>query len=275
MCVSVMVIVLTGRVPRSVDVEVACDLVDACVPGDTVHVSGVVKAVNADVAAGRSSSQARNLFLLYIDAHSIATTKVSRAGGVDTKQFSEKELRMIRAVATHADPFALVVASLCPGIFGMDAVKAALALGLFGGSQPSDHGDAVVAVEKPASAAGDDSSADAAASHSAAPSSGGSLDRFRVGVRPDPHILVVGDPGLGKSQMLRAVAGLSPRGVYVCGNTASSSGLTVVCCVLDSMPDKRCTLTCDCSDHDSRPGHGRLWARGRRTCLVRSGNLLH
>jgi len=46
-------------------------------------------------------------------------------------------------------------------------------------------------------------------------------------VRADPHILVVGDPGLGKSQMLRAVAALAPRGVYVSGNTTSATGLTV------------------------------------------------
>eukprot|EP00966_Prymnesium_polylepis_P059640 1382925-Prymnesium_polylepis.1 len=32
---------------------------------------------------------------------------------------------------------------------------------------------------------------------------------------------------MGKSQMLTATAALAPRGVYVCGNTTSSSGLTV------------------------------------------------
>ena len=48
-----------------------------------------------------------------------------------------------------------------------------------------------------------------------------------VGKRSDIHVLVVGDPGMGKSQMLTAAAALAPRGVYVCGNTTSSSGLTV------------------------------------------------
>lgn len=41
------------------------------------------------------------------------------------------------------------------------------------------------------------------------------------------HMLMVGDPGLGKSQLLRAASALSTRGVFVCGNTASGSGLTV------------------------------------------------
>ncbi|KAK9510017.1 hypothetical protein O3M35_004892 [Rhynocoris fuscipes] len=48
-----------------------------------------------------------------------------------------------------------------------------------------------------------------------------------VGRRPNIHVLIVGDPGLGKSHMLHACASVAPRGVYVCGNTTSSSGLTV------------------------------------------------
>ncbi|XP_049817342.1 DNA helicase MCM8-like isoform X2 [Aethina tumida] len=45
--------------------------------------------------------------------------------------------------------------------------------------------------------------------------------------RAESHILMVGDPGLGKSQMLQACTNVAPRGVYVCGNTSTSSGLTV------------------------------------------------
>ncbi|GJQ86750.1 hypothetical protein Trydic_g5549 [Trypoxylus dichotomus] len=45
--------------------------------------------------------------------------------------------------------------------------------------------------------------------------------------RSNCHVLIVGDPGLGKSQLLKACSNLSPRGVYVCGNTSTGSGLTV------------------------------------------------
>ncbi|VEL13842.1 unnamed protein product [Protopolystoma xenopodis] len=38
---------------------------------------------------------------------------------------------------------------------------------------------------------------------------------------------VTGDPGIGKSQLLRAVTSIAPRSVYVCGNSATSAGLTV------------------------------------------------
>ena len=39
--------------------------------------------------------------------------------------------------------------------------------------------------------------------------------------------MVVGDPGLGKSQMLTRCATLAPRGVFVTGNSTTTSGLTV------------------------------------------------
>lgn len=48
-----------------------------------------------------------------------------------------------------------------------------------------------------------------------------------LGMRGDIHVLIVGDPGLGKSQLLQSLASISPRGVYLCGSYASESGLTV------------------------------------------------
>jgi DNA helicase MCM8 len=40
-------------------------------------------------------------------------------------------------------------------------------------------------------------------------------------------MLVVGDPGMGKSQMLLAATQIAARSVYVGGNTSSTTGLTV------------------------------------------------
>lgn len=39
--------------------------------------------------------------------------------------------------------------------------------------------------------------------------------------------IIAGDPGLGKSQLLQASASVAPRGIYVCGNTTTTAGLTV------------------------------------------------
>jgi DNA helicase MCM8 len=49
-------------------------------------------------------------------------------------------------------------------------------------------------------------------------------------MRPDIHVLMIGDPGLGKSQMLKHVITVSPRGVYVCGSSTTNAGLTATIC---------------------------------------------
>eukprot|EP00873_Tetraselmis_striata_P017353 jgi/Tetstr1/437617/TSEL_026284.t1 len=48
-----------------------------------------------------------------------------------------------------------------------------------------------------------------------------------VPTRGDIHVLLVGDPGQGKSQMLQATAAAAPRGLYVSANTSTNAGLTV------------------------------------------------
>lgn len=44
--------------------------------------------------------------------------------------------------------------------------------------------------------------------------------------RGDMHILLIGDPGTGKSQILKYVSGLTPKAVYVSGKGTTSAGLT-------------------------------------------------
>lgn len=48
----------------------------------------------------------------------------------------------------------------------------------------------------------------------------------RGGKRGDSHILLMGDPGCGKSTFLQAVDDLAPRSTYASGKGASASGLT-------------------------------------------------
>lgn len=202
----------SGRVPRTVEVELTHDLVDSCVPGDTVTISGVVKAESVEEhTAGRPASKAnKTIWVLYVDANSVAVDKNARSAseggvgadpgapvGVNSRMaaetdvhFSPNELEAIRAIHSEPDLFKLVVNSLSPGIFGHELVKAGLALTLFGGTPRVVMGR------------------------------GGRK-------RSDPHMLIVGDPGMGKSQMLNYLSMVAPRGVYVCGNTTSSTGLTV------------------------------------------------
>jgi len=97
----------------------------------------------------------------------------------------------IQRIQEEPELLRALVNSVCPAIFGHELVKTGLLLGLVGGCQRYVN------------------------------------DPNRIAVRGDPHVLVVGDPGLGKSQMLQAISSIAPRGVYVCGNTTTTAGLTV------------------------------------------------
>ncbi|WP_258393242.1 minichromosome maintenance protein MCM [Nanobdella aerobiophila] len=54
----------------------------------------------------------------------------------------------------------------------------------------------------------------------------GGKRRSGVDERKNLHILLVGDPGVGKSKLLRYIASIAPKSKYVVGITASSVGLT-------------------------------------------------
>ncbi|MHC1593505.1 MAG: minichromosome maintenance protein MCM [Methermicoccaceae archaeon] len=60
-------------------------------------------------------------------------------------------------------------------------------------------------------------------------------------IRGDIHILLVGDPGIAKSQLLRYVVRLAPRGIYTSGKSTTSAGLTATA-VKDEFGDGRWTL---------------------------------
>ncbi|CAB3979134.1 DNA helicase MCM8-like [Paramuricea clavata] len=183
----------TGRIPRTVECELTSDLVDSAVPGDVVKICGIVKV--SDAEENKSRSKEKSMFLLYIFANSVENCKESQKasdnGSEIVTEFTLKELYAVQEIQAEKNLFQLIVGSVCPSIYGHELVKAGLVLGLFGGCQHYEN------------------------------------DKNSIPVRGNPHVLVVGDPGLGKSQMLQAVSNLAPRGVYVCGNTTSAAGLTV------------------------------------------------
>ncbi|HJJ31628.1 MAG TPA: minichromosome maintenance protein MCM [Methanocorpusculum sp.] len=116
---------------------------------------------------------------------------------------SEEDEAVIKDMATDPAIYGKIARSIAPTIYGNDDVKEAIALQLFGG----------IAKEMP---------------------DGSTL-------RGDIHVLLVGDPGIAKSQLLRYVIKLAPRGVYTSGKSASSAGLTAAA-VKDDMEGGRWTL---------------------------------
>eukprot|EP00210_Caulerpa_lentillifera_P002909 g2777.t1 len=192
-----------GAVPRTIDVELRDDLINKCRSGDTVTVTGIVKVLNTntDRDAGANGGPPRDLFLLYLDAISIRNANDELESGDPFQdstlnkgltEFSKKDLDFISEFYQYCngDQLKQLVHAFCPAICGNEVIKAGTLLALVGGvSKQADGTD-------------------------------------RVPVRGDIHVLLVGDPGMGKSELLKSAATIAPRGVYVCGNTSSATGLT-------------------------------------------------
>ena len=94
----------------------------------------------------------------------------------------------IKALVASPDFTKKIVASIAPTIYGYDIIKEAIILQLIGGNLKIMP------------------------------------DGSRL--RGEFHILLVGDPGVAKSQLLRYVVNLSPRGVYATGGSSTGVGLT-------------------------------------------------
>ncbi len=183
-----------GEQPQTLDVDVTDDLTGTVSPGDRVIVNGILRSVQR-VNHGNKTT----LFDIYIEANSIE---------IGEKEFeevaiSEKEEKIILELSKDPEIYDKISQSIAPSIYGMQDVKTAISLVLFGG----------IAKEMP--------------------------DGSRL--RGDIHMLLVGDPGIAKSQVLRYVIKLSPRGIYTSGKSSTSAGLTATA-VKDEFGDGRWTL---------------------------------
>ncbi|GAA0234092.1 minichromosome maintenance protein MCM [Halobaculum roseum] len=101
---------------------------------------------------------------------------------------TDEDKQEILELSTHDDIYEEMVASVAPSIYGYDQEKLSMILQLFSG----------VTKHLP--------------------------DGSRI--RGDLHMLLIGDPGTGKSQMLSYIRNIAPRSVYTSGKGSSSAGLT-------------------------------------------------
>jgi len=103
-------------------------------------------------------------------------------------EITEEDEKKIKSLA--ADPLIRrkIISSIAPAIYGLWDIKEAIALQLFGGVPRI------------------------------AP------DGTRL--RGDIHILLIGDPGTAKSQLLQFVARIAPRAIYTTGRGSTAAGLT-------------------------------------------------
>lgn len=65
--------VLTVVAVPQIEVELCEDLVDSCIPGNVVTISGVVKSINSEIHGGRygKRAQSNSLYILYLSANAV------------------------------------------------------------------------------------------------------------------------------------------------------------------------------------------------------------
>lgn len=101
---------------------------------------------------------------------------------------SPEEEQAIKDLSEDPDVLNKLVGSLAPSIYGHDRIKEAMMLQLLGGVKKT-RSDGVI-------------------------------------TRGDLHVLLVGDPGAGKSQLLKRATKVAPKSRFVSGKGASGAGLT-------------------------------------------------
>ncbi len=101
---------------------------------------------------------------------------------------NDEDIKEILELAADPKVFKRLAQSIAPSIYGFDGIKEAVLLQIFGGVKKTK-------------------------------SDGGQS-------RGDIHILLVGDPGVAKSVMLKFVSTIAPKGRYVSGKAATAAGLT-------------------------------------------------
>jgi len=229
-----------GCLPRSMDVIMRGVLIDKCHSGDKVHLSGTLAVVpdvtplmargevpkvimREQMTANRSEMDARTqvrgmkglgvkdlacrtTFIVTgvqlknehdrdrneEDDQDDAIEETNCHRGLDSfcfKELSSQLQRQFIEISQHPNCLDILIANFLPRVYANDNIKKGLLLMLVGG------------IEKT-----------------------GEKDNLRM--RGDINLAIVGDPGTGKSMILRELCSFVPRSVYASGKMATAAGLT-------------------------------------------------
>lgn len=103
-------------------------------------------------------------------------------------EITDEEKELIEELGKDPKIYQKLINSIAPSIFGYDKIKESLILQLVGGLR-KERADGTI-------------------------------------TRGDMHVLLIGDPGAGKSQLLKRLTKVAPKGRYVSGKGVSGAGLT-------------------------------------------------
>ncbi|RKP18631.1 MCM-domain-containing protein [Rozella allomycis CSF55] len=192
-----------GQTPHTVTLMVYDSLVDVVRPGDRIEITGMYRS--APVRVNPRMRTMKSIFRTYLDVLHIKKRLNNRMKLIqeemttsdyltihEEEMIQEKERveEIVNEIKQIPNLYETLSESLAPSIWGLEDIKKGLLLQLFGGTSKlfQRNGNS----------------------------------RFRG----DIHILLAGDPGVSKSQLLQYVHKLAPRGMYTSGKGSSAVGLT-------------------------------------------------
>jgi DNA replication licensing factor MCM4 len=205
-----------GQTPASAVTFCFDDLVDKCQPGDKVEITGILRA--QPVRVNPKVTKLKSIYKTYVDViHFRSVTGMESSKGKEgASKITKDRIQQLHMLSQRPDIYEQLTKSLAPSIWELDNVKKGVLCMLFGGnhrrvkkgndrSRDSDSDD-------------EDSVIDA--------NSKGQDEDTKLNKRGDINILLCGDPGTAKSQLLSYVHKLSSRGIYTSGKGSSAVGLT-------------------------------------------------
>jgi len=177
-----------GEMPRHMQLFVDRSLVEKAVPGNRVTVIGVY-SIRKMAKIGRGGEKgAVGVRLPYLRVVGLQVETEGSGRTSSNLTFTQEDEESFRRLAAQPGVYDTIAKSIAPSIFGSDDIKKSIACLLFGGSRK----------------------------------------RLPDGLtrRGDINVLLLGDPGTAKSQLLKFVERVSPVAVYTSGKGSSAAGLT-------------------------------------------------
>merc|ERR1719446_412257 len=177
-----------GEMPRHMSCFVDRSLTERAVPGNRVTVIGVysIRKMAKIGRGGEKGAVGVRMPYLRVVGLQVETEGAGRTSSNLT--FTQEDEESFRRLASKPGVHEAIAKSIAPSIFGSADIKKAIACLLFGGSRK----------------------------------------RLPDGLtrRGDINVLLLGDPGTAKSQLLKFVERVSPVSVYTSGKGSSAAGLT-------------------------------------------------
>jgi len=176
-----------GQLPYYIDVVLTHDIVNKARPGDRVVLTGIVK-IEKDLEEKHIGAPLYKMTIVANNIEFLADRKGDLTKQRENLSLTKEDEEEIKRLASNPDIYETLINSFAPHIYGHEIIKESILL------------QAVGAPTK--------------------------ILEDGTRLRGDINILLVGDPGVAKSELLKYAARVAPRGLYTSGRGSSAAGLT-------------------------------------------------